>query len=709
MNCHRVQANLDALCDGELSRWMALRVKRHLRHCSACTALGEETARMGERMRIWRDQPAPEEWHRKMSQRALPIAENLVSSPPAPYLFPIESPLRLREKTTMKRLSLACAVLAAAGVLAAISLRPSPAYAQLQRMSNAFLNLKSAHFVGWRQGPNDTKIPLELWFAEPNRSWQKSGDELEISDGAHVWRYREGGKAARRQPFTPTDRAAAWKRMFTLDALLQSVQTDPNRMTDLGRQTVNGESLRVIRLNGPDLDRRVTFWVDPDTNLIRKFLEEQSAGPEGETWRVRAASERIEYDVTPPADRFAFTPEPGMRVFDLPPGRPGSFVNRLSDGQVIASRPNRIRDYYNPEGKGAIDLMAFTRSESGIIFVVWKGDPGSSLPGGEPEFTLTDSAGRSYAGREFGSAGSPKTGYTWLFFPEGPVTHPEEIKYRLVYSRPPSGGGKHEVVAAFEGLPLSAPPPDLDALADAFAGEEMRTSIDYLRHSTLGLAAFHKGRMAAAEPHLKSAISLAPISRYNDHLSEAYLALADVYLRSGRNGETRALLNRLYATWQERDGRDHRPVLDAAERMARAGDRGTALRWLAGILNGRRGGHPPLPGEAVRAAKMLVEFGGDPSIAIAGLVRSMRDSHPPGKELLGSEDARKLGETFEMLGWNDLALEAYTRGLETSGILKQYREDPEGWAFRKETEAMIAAVRRLGGDAAVRRLEDRSP
>ena len=74
---------------------------------------------------------------------------------------------------------------------------------------------------------------------------------------------------------------------------------------------------------------------------------------------------------------------------------------------------------------------------------------------------------------------------------------------------------------------------------------------------------------------------------------------------------------------------------------------------------------------------------------------------------LGFEDGWKLGQAFETLGRTDLALEAYTKGLETSGALKSYRQSG-GKLFREDAERLIGAVRRLGGEAAVNRLTDRS-
>src|SRR2546425_559094 len=61
MNCNRVQQALDALADGELGRWKAWRVGRHLPGCAACSAAWEETRRLGEQARAWRKVSAPPE------------------------------------------------------------------------------------------------------------------------------------------------------------------------------------------------------------------------------------------------------------------------------------------------------------------------------------------------------------------------------------------------------------------------------------------------------------------------------------------------------------------------------------------------------------------------------------------------------------------------------------------------------------------------
>src|SRR2546426_1007462 len=59
MNCDRVQQTLDALADGELGRWSAWRIGRHLARCAACSADWVETQRLGEQARAWRSVSAP--------------------------------------------------------------------------------------------------------------------------------------------------------------------------------------------------------------------------------------------------------------------------------------------------------------------------------------------------------------------------------------------------------------------------------------------------------------------------------------------------------------------------------------------------------------------------------------------------------------------------------------------------------------------------
>jgi tetratricopeptide (TPR) repeat protein len=706
MKCDRVQSVMDAFCDGELNRWTVLRVGRHLKGCPDCESVRAETARIGAEAREWRDVSASPEWHRRAAAQLLTSPE--ASASLASDLSPMMSLRRLRERTLMKRLSMAGVVMAAAGGLVVISLRPSPAYARLKRVSNAFTRLQSAHFVGWRRGPGDAKVPVEVWFAEPNSSWQKEGDRLEICDGEHVWRYREGAKAARRLPFTPQDRAAAWRHLFTMDAQLQWVKANPDRLTDLGTQSVDGETLRALRLNGPDLDERTTWWVDPDTSLIRRFVQEQATGPSGKEWRVKTASERIEYDVTPPDRIFAFAPPPGTRVFDLPPGHPGSFLNRLGIGRPLAALPNRARDYYNPDGEGKIELLAFTHSQSGLIFAAVRGDEGSGSPVSDGRLTLIDADGHKTVGRGFDSAGTPTTGNTYLFIPRSSEAGSDTTEYRLVYTRSASGkDDQPETVAAFEGLRLTPPPPLLDELAEDFAREEMHTSLERLRDTDLGLAAFREGGLKEAEARLSRVASQTGFG-YGDRRNEVFLSLADLYIQTRRFGSARRALDRLY-TLVGGGHYDQGVIMDGADRLATMGDVKTAVRWLERILKAGPDEYPAVPGEMVRAAKAYVALGGRREVAVAGMERSMRGSHAPGHDSLGSGDATGLAVEFEALGRKDLALEAYTKGLETSGMLKYYREHPgEDWAFHKDVEAMIGKVRRLGGEEAVRRLRDRS-
>jgi outer membrane lipoprotein-sorting protein len=575
MNCESAMNALDALADGELRGVSAWRTQRHLAKCANCRQALDETRRIAKAARAWRTAEASSEWRETMKKSfslcggganaALADEEQADARPSALML-------QRENRRELRRVSWAVAVLAVSGG-AAVLLRPPSAYAQIQRAAHAMTKLKSAHVVYWHlMGYGDRKVTLEAWYSQPNRTWMKDGDRLTVSDGEKVWRYREGSAFVVQQPITDQERFVNWWEKFNPENQVRDMGGDPSRLQDLGVQEIGGESLHALRLLGPTRDERETWWVDPKTNLVRRFSQEQHRGS---SWVTKAESVKIEYDAEPPADVFAFSPQPGTKVFTLQPGSPGSFSNRICDGRVLATRKDLSKDHFSDYGTGTLSLNAFTRSESGLLFAAVNGDMLDGSPDDAVKFELTDSRGGTYAEKELGS--DRRFGYVRVFFSVRPPANPDGLTYRLRYYRIPAGGGRdpygedadrYRLAAEFDDLKPTTPPPGLDDMLEEFLEDEYGgISIDYARSVKLGLLAYRQKRYADALKPLETAISLVK-SGFEDDALPAFLALADLYADQGRKSDAIGLLERLRRVTA---GRDRDVLLRSAELLRRLG------------------------------------------------------------------------------------------------------------------------------------------
>jgi outer membrane lipoprotein-sorting protein len=560
MNCETALNHLDALADGELGAVGAFFVKRHLSRCGSCAEAFEETVRLSESARSWRTALPSEAWSEGLRRSANDpdfAAVLMRAKEPHPAvadelaggIFAPDPPLRADRRWL--RWGPALAVVAFLLVAICVNLRPVSAFAQLQRAANAFNRLNSAHLVGWHLiGPEGKKITLEAWFAQPNRSWMKDGDRLETCDGEFVWRYRDGSSFVRRQPLSERDAAASWKKMFDPDEQVRWIGAHPEQLHDLGVQRTNAGSLRVLRLTGPTLDERETWWVDPKTNLIRRFVQERQA-EDGKSWRAKMEIVSIDYDEEPPAKRFSFAPPPGVKTIQLRPGFAGSFSNRICDGRVLATRTDLSRDHWSMEGGGRLELTAFTRSEGGVVFAAARGDRLGGYPDDAVKFVLTDSDGGRYAEAALGS--DPQSGYVRAFFPLQPTAKRGALVYRLRYLRIPEGGtrdpydedaGRYRLAAEFDALAPTPPPPGLDDLLEEFVEDEQGLSLEYVRSVKTGLLAYREKRFREALSPLKTAVSLAKTGWGYEDAGPAFLALADLCLRQGRRADADRILEK---------------------------------------------------------------------------------------------------------------------------------------------------------------------
>lgn len=586
------------------------------------------------------------------------------------------------------------AVLLAAALFLVLGRSTSPAHALLERLEAAYRNLESAHYTGWRLDPDGRKIEIEIWSARPYRSWGRWGDDLEVYDGTYGWRYVKGAQTAERQKLGPMP-DEMWQRLFDLTRCLERVRRGM-AVEDLGTERLNGIRTRKIRLAGEGFDERDTWWLDPKTDLVLQQISERRLSPDGDRWQVVGRSTRIEYNVPPPLGIFTFKPLPGVKVVTIPEGQRGHFSHHLTDGRVLARHAAQGTE---------IELLAFQRSLRGHLFVVVRNDKFGALP-----LELVDSDGGRYVGRHLpGGGGQPPLGHATIFFHRRWAPATGQRTYELRVARmgtaedpwPPIEPS--HIVARFKELTPEVGRASLDSLAQEFARHDMHVEFDFLRASGLGLTAYQEGSVAEATAHLTDAVRLATNPRRED-TQRVYLALADLYGKADRREEARALVQKAYDASTHSRG-SLLIARRAVEAMEQLGDRETARRWVRDLLDPPPHDIGPVPSYVFRLGRIYERLSGDPAEA-ERIMQPPLEKHLREQPGLGSGDAWEMGQFFERVNRSDLALECYVKGLETSDLLTTYRASG-GKLFKEDAERMIAAVRRLGGEEAVKKLTPR--
>jgi tetratricopeptide (TPR) repeat protein len=591
------------------------------------------------------------------------------------------------------------AVLAVTAALTAFLLlgrRADPVYAQLRRTEAAIRQVRSVHFVGWGLGPDGRRVSIESWYARPYLSWGKRGDELSVVDGEREWRHVEGSGIAYYQPATEL-KAVDWQRLFDFEKRLERTRQG-EVAEDLGLETVGATPLRKIRLAGEGYTARETWWLDPVTDLVRQVIREQKDGPLSDQWRVVSRSTRIEYDVTPPRGLFTFTPPPGVRVMRVAQEEEDQAVRidrLLTDGQVLAKQKS---------GDTTVELLAFSRSAGGNLFAVWSVTP--YIPWVHP--ILTDSAGGRYISFNLIDASQQEKASTTLFFRVGTPPAPSELTHELQFHLFPNLADswvdriESKPGIRFDHLTPRNGPALLDQAARETAMQRRGASLDFFRATALGHVALRQGRTAEAMAHLEDAVrrtSQELTRQMNPHeMHTVRLELAELYIKAGRPDDARTLLETLHRAVAY-EQKVTSPALKAAEAMERLGEHETAARWMKELIVSRE--FDLTTRHTIRIAKTYERLSGDKAGAreslLVRLEQILRTS-----PVLGFGDGWDMAQAFEAAGRKDLALEAYTKALETT-ILKPYRESG-GKLWREDTEKYIAQIRRLGGEEAVQRL-----
>jgi outer membrane lipoprotein-sorting protein len=175
--------------------------------------------------------------------------------------------------------------------------------------------------------------------------------QVMFDDGAAMLMYHPRQGAVERSPsaLAPA-RVAAQRRLLSRPAV---------RLTQLPDETVAGRSAYVIAAQLPDgTERRV--WIDRETFLQ---LRQDIMRPQG---RLSTYFVSIDLGATPPAEKLAFSPPPGVDVVEAGAGRPipALEATRIAQAWGGLLQPKtlpagyRFRNFYRQRLKGREVLVA---------------------------------------------------------------------------------------------------------------------------------------------------------------------------------------------------------------------------------------------------------------------------------------------------------------------------------------------------------------
>jgi hypothetical protein len=338
MRCDKAEPLLTRLQDGELDRWTAGRVRRHLDACPGCRAAYREIEALGAAARAWRDVTAPPALKARIST-ALAAAPRAEEIEPAAIVSSRRRAVHRKEWFTMPIVRWGLIGVTAAGLalLWTGSQRGDVALAAVIRAAEA---VHAVHFVG--EGSQGTQV--EGWWVDGVGSvmrWQHGRSEtLDVDDRKHRYVYT----VSERPVATPKPQGPDQGQQTALSGTLQRrVDVGPSALADPREQQATREqfnyagvlkqlerqhSPREIQggwavLNGRRL-RRITargesqvLYVDSQTDRLVMLEDWGGPGTRGEALRVQ-----ISYPDPSAVDRrlFQFHVPRGVPVHQIPPG-----------------------------------------------------------------------------------------------------------------------------------------------------------------------------------------------------------------------------------------------------------------------------------------------------------------------------------------------------------------------------------------------------
>lgn len=285
MNCNRVLEALDALADGELGRWQARRMERHLERCAACSAAWTETQRLGEQARAWRDVNAPEALQAR-------IAAAVASAPPSLAETTSHgrrpSPARIKENLRMNTtrwgwMMTLAAVLAAlwigsqrGGDVLAAAIRATEAAPAIHGVARGSLGLES-----------------EVWIVAGRGAFFRDTSDaqtmIQVDDMKRTYTYRE---TENQVTITPTKlgdpaRASGVGGMFTLTGALRDLTSEHKpEAIQVDRVLKEGRHLLRVTAKGDSS----TIYLDPQTERV-VLIEDSVPNYARKMERIRATVE----------------------------------------------------------------------------------------------------------------------------------------------------------------------------------------------------------------------------------------------------------------------------------------------------------------------------------------------------------------------------------------------------------------------------------
>jgi outer membrane lipoprotein-sorting protein len=298
MRCERAQLERNA---GAPNFRMAWRIRRHLRKCSACAAAVEETRRLEARLQANLDDAPPAHLRKRISDA---LAESASKNRPASLSRPDKEASGLRGGLRMKgRFVTGIAAVCALGMLAA-GFWNNSAFGEMERLENAVSDVKSAHQVWWKIGPDGARSKeAETWYQEGE--WRIETDDenrpsVQIYNGGRLYSYDK-----------KTDKVTYWRAKgpfgfnpsgFSIKAMIgdEGRWGWKDRIERQGRGVLNGravEKVLVLRANEPD---RTLISVDSRTDRPIRMETETERGGE---WITSGLAE-MEYDRPIPPSAF---------------------------------------------------------------------------------------------------------------------------------------------------------------------------------------------------------------------------------------------------------------------------------------------------------------------------------------------------------------------------------------------------------------------
>lgn len=328
------QSQLNALADGELGRWAAARVRRHLKMCPACAEEYRIINKLGVQARAWRDVKAPAGLEARIAD-ILTHASRLEDTPMT-HTHLLTPPLTRPRPRWQVSAALVTTVVGLAGALFWLPgslLRPSPAFASVQRAMGTprFLSWTETQITRGRDGRVQLRDVRHVWvrrnppaiaaFHEPTfalgpqRTLRDARGKitLKLNTGEYIRDARPGRDIRGRVVDTirelteppvntgllaaPGVQATAWR--------LQTTTLDGRAVWQFTRQVRAAIPAPTLPLRRLDVISAQTVWADSKT---RRVVRSQTRDVINGMPAIEEVKTEFQYDEAPPVGTFDLVP-----------------------------------------------------------------------------------------------------------------------------------------------------------------------------------------------------------------------------------------------------------------------------------------------------------------------------------------------------------------------------------------------------------------